>query len=205
MGTSDIVKGFEFEKDQYVIVNDSDFEKIKSEKEKSMQILQFTKLETISPVYYEKTYHAVPQPGGEKAFELLRAAMMKEQVVAIARTVLGTKDTLLALIPREDGMLCETMFFQEEVKALPSYAKTEVSEPEMEMATKLIQSMEKPFDAAAYHDEYQQKLRNLIAQKIAGKEVVSASTPGEEPKAGNVIDLMTALQQSIEKAGKEGA
>ena len=100
--TENIVKGFEYEKDQYVIITDDDFENIKTEKDKTMQILHFANLNQISPVYYDKTYHAVPELGGEKAFELLRRSLMDEQKIAIAKTVLGTKDTLLALIPREE-------------------------------------------------------------------------------------------------------
>ena len=191
-----IVKGFEYEKDKYVIVTDDDFENIKTEKDKSMQILHFANLNQISPVYYDKTYHAVPEPGGEKAFELLRLAMMDEQKIAVAKTVMGTKDTLLALIPREEGMLVQTMFFEEEIKALPkSYAQPTVNEPELNMAKALISSMDKPFDSSSYHDEYQARLIDLITRKIAGKEVVSATS---EP-AGNVIDLMEALQKSIER------
>jgi len=194
--SENIVKGFEYEKDKYVIVTDDDFENIKTEKDKSMQILHFANLNQISPVYYDKTYHAVPEPGGEKAFELLRRAMMDEQKIAIAKTVMGTKDTLLALIPREEGMLIQTMFFEEEIKALPkSYSKPEVNDPELNMAKALISSMDKPFDSSSYHDEYQARLIDLITRKIAGKEVVSATS---EP-AGNVIDLMEALQKSIER------
>lgn len=110
--TEDIIKGFEYEKDKYVTVSNDDFEKIKTEKEKSMQILHFADLNQISPVYYDKTYHAVPESGGEKAFELLRAALMSEQKIAIAKTVLGTKETLLAIIPREEGILIQTMFLR---------------------------------------------------------------------------------------------
>lgn len=161
-----------------------------------MQILHFANLNQISPVYYDETYHAVPELGGEKVFELLRQAMMDEQKIAIAKTVLGTKDTLLALIPREDGMLIQTMFFEDEIKDLPkSYQKQPTNEAELTMAKTLITSMDKPFDPSMYHDEYQARLKELIAQKIAGKEVVS---PSPETK-GNVIDLMEALQKSIEQ------
>jgi DNA end-binding protein Ku len=194
--TENIVKGFEYEKDQYVIITDDDFENIKTEKDKTMQILHFANLNQISPVYYDKTYHAVPELGGEKAFELLRRALMDEQKIAIAKTVLGTKDTLLAIIPREEGLLVQTMFFEEEVKDLPkSYKKHSVDEAELNMAKTLITSMDTPFDPSMYHDEYQSRLKELISQKISGKEVVS---PASEPK-GNVIDLMEALQKSIEQ------
>lgn len=196
----DIVKGFEYEKDQYVIVTPNDFEKIKSPKDKTIQILHFAQLNQISPVYFDKTYHAVPENGANKAFELLRQALMKSQKIAIGRTVLGTNDTLLALIPREDGMLVQTMFYEDEIKALPkSYAKPEVSQQELEMAQILISSMDTSFNPAAYHDEYQDKLRELIQTKISGKEVVAAG--GEMP--ANVINLMDALKASIEQMQPE--
>ena len=152
--TENIVKGFEYEKDKYVVVTDDDFEKIKTEKDKAMQILHFANLDQISPVYYDRTYHAAPELGGEKAFELLRRALMDEQKIAIAKTVMGTKDTLLALIPREEGILVQTMFFEEEIKELPkSYSRQPVNEGELSMAKTLISSMDKPFDSAMYHDE----------------------------------------------------
>ena len=197
--SEDIVKGFQYDKDQYVIVTDDDFENIKTEKQRTMQILHFTTLDSISPVYYDKTYHALPELGGEKAFELLRTAMMQEQVVAVAKTVLGTKETLLTLIPREDGLLAQTMFYADEVKDLPqSYTKPGVAEAELAMAKQLITSMVKPFAPEEYKDEYQERLRELIAAKIAGKEVVSAA-PDDQPGSGNVIDLMEALRASIEQ------
>lgn len=200
VSSTDIVKGFEFDKDKYVIINDEDFEKIKTEKEKSIQILHFANLNQISPIYYDKTYHAVPEAGGEKAFELLRLALMSEQKIAIAKTVLGTKETLLAIIPRNDGILVQTMFFEEEIKAIPQgYKKPEVSDSEIEMAKALIASMDKPFEPDNYHDEYQQKLKNMIQDKINGKEVTA---PME--KTSNVIDIMDALKQSLELA-KKGA
>ena len=195
--TKDIIKGFEYENDQYVIMTDDDFEKIKTEKDKTIQILHFANLNQISPIYYDKTYHAVPEMGGEKAFELLRSAMMSEQKIAIGKTVMGTQETLLAIIPREDGILIEKMFYQDEIKDLPkTYTKTEVNEAEFNMAKTLIASMDKPFDPALYKDEYQDRLKEVIGQKISGKEVVAASS--EQPKS-NIISLMDALKASIDQ------
>ena len=195
--TGDIVKGYEYDKDQYVVVTDEEIEKIKTEKEKSIQILHFAQLNQISPVYYDKTYQAVPEAGGEKAFELLRAALMVEQKIAIGKTVLGTSDTLMAIIPRENGVLISTMFYADDIKGLQkSYTKPEVSEQELTMAKTLISSMDTPFDPSQYKDEYQDKLRALIETKISGKEVVAA----QPESAGNVISLMDALKASIEKA-----
>ena len=200
VSTNDIVKGFEYDEGQYVVVSEDDFEKIKTEKDKSIQILHFANLNQISPIYYDKTYHAIPDAGGEKAFELLRSAMMAEQKIAIGKTVMGTQETLLAIIPREDGMLIEKMFYQEEIKHLPKdYSRPQISEAELAMAKTLIASMDKPFEPDVYKDEYQERLKDLISQKIAGKEIVAA----DEQPAGNVIDLMEALKASIEQSKAE--
>ncbi len=198
--TEDIVKGFEYDKDRYVVITDSDIEKIKTVKEKSIQILHFAQLNQISPVYYDRTYQAAPETGGEKAFELLRGALMAEQKIAIGKTVMGTKDTLMAIIPRDDGILISTMFYADDVKELQKqYNKPEVSEQEMNMAKTLINSMDTPFNPEKYKDEYQEKLRMLIETKISGKQVVAP----EDDDGGKVIDLMEALKASVEKAQKD--
>jgi DNA end-binding protein Ku len=190
----DIVKGYEYDKDQYVVVTDEEIEKIKTEKEKSIQILHFAQLNQISPVYYDKTYQAAPEAGGEKPFELLRAALMAEQKIAVGKTVIGTKDTLMAIIPREDGILISTMLYADEIKELQkNYNKPDVAEAELNMAKMLINSMDTPFDPSKYKDEYQGKLRALIESKISGKEVVAADAPAP----GKVIDLMEALKASV--------
>ena len=196
VSTKDIMKGFEYDKDQYVIMSDDDFEKIKTEKDRTIQILHFSNLNEINPIYYEKTYHVAPDSGGDKAFELLRTAMKEENKVAIAKTVMGNKETLLAILPTEEGILIETMFYEDEIKEIPkSYGKQELNESEITMAKTLINSMVKPFEPTMYKDEYQQRLKILIEQKIAGKEVVA--TQVEAPS--NVIDLMEALKKSIEQ------
>jgi DNA end-binding protein Ku len=200
IAAEDIVKGFEYDKDQYVVVTDEEIEKIKTEKEKSIQILHFAQLNQISPVYYDKTYQAAPEPGGEKPFELLRAALMAEQKIAIGKTVMGTRDTLMAIIPREDGILISTMLYADEIKELQKrYDRPAVAEAELNMAKMLINSMDTPFDPSKYRDEYQVKLRALIEAKISGREVVAA----EAPAPGKVVDLMEALRASVEKAQRE--
>ncbi|NLN14275.1 MAG: Ku protein [Tissierellia bacterium] len=198
--SKDIVKGFEYDKDKYVIITEEDFEKIKTEKDRTIQILHFVSLDEISPIYFDKTYHAIPNPGGERAFELLRKAMMEEGKIAIGKTVMGNSETLLAIIPREEGILIEKMFFQEDIKEIPKdYPKVEVDEKELEMAKVLINSMDKPFKPEEYKDEYQMRLKELIEKKIAGKEIVTAVDQEEADTPDNVIDLMEALKKSIEQ------
>ncbi|NLB37429.1 MAG: Ku protein [Clostridiales bacterium] len=200
--SEDIVKGFEYDKGKYVIITEEEIEKIKTEKEKSIQILHFAQLNQISPVYYDRTYQVFPEPGGEKAFELLRSALINEQKIAIGKTVIGTSDTLMAIIPREDGMLISTMFYEDEIKELPkSYNKPQVAQQELSMAKTLINTMDTPFNPSEYSDEYQQKLKKLIEDKIAGKDIVTAQ--GEKPD--NVINLMDALKASIEQNKKKPA
>lgn len=198
--SEEIVKGYQYDDDKYVVVTDEEIERIKTEKEKSIQILHFAQLNQISPVYYNKTYQVVPEAGGEKAFELLRSSLLIEQKIAIGKAVMGTKDTLMAIIPREDGMIISTMFYAEDIKELQKqYSKPNVSEQELNMAKMLINSMDTPFDSSKYKDEYQEKLRMLIENKVSGKEVVAAKS--DNP--GKVIDLMEALKASVEKAKKE--
>ncbi|MDD4275683.1 MAG: Ku protein [Clostridia bacterium] len=196
----DIVKGYEYDKDHYVIITDEEIEKIKTEKEKSVQILHFAELDQISPVYYEKSYRVLPEAGGEKAFELLRTALLSENKVAIGKTVMGTKETLMVIIPREDGLIVTTMYYQDDIKTLPkAYSKPKVAEAEIKMAKTLINSMDTPFNPNEYTDEYQVKLRNLIEDKIAGKKIVTPKS--NEPYI--IADLMDALKESIEQAKSE--
>lgn len=192
----DTVKGFEYSPGEYVVLTDADFEKAKTEKDKTIQIMHFTDIRNIRPIYFDKTYHAVVEAGGDKAYELLRKAMLDEEKVAIAKTVMGQSEKLLCLIPTEKGMLVETLFFGDEVKEIPKEpAHPELNQQELDMAKLLINSMDKEFQPELYHDEYQARLREIIEAKIQGKEIVQA--PIEQPD--NIINLMDALQASLQQ------
>ena len=171
--------------------------KAKSEKDKSIHILQFTDLQDIRPIYFDKTYHVIPEQGGDKAFELLRRAMKDENKIAVAKTVMGTREKLLALIPTDQGILAETLLFADEVKNAPKeVAQSEISDAELQMAKTLIRTMVKVFEPERYKDEYRERLWQVIQAKIQGKEIVA-------PKETivNVVDLMEALKQSLAQAG----
>ena len=198
IGSGDIVKGFEYEPNKYVTLTDEDFEKAKSEKDRTIQILHFTDLPNVRPIYFDKTYHALPEQGGDKAYELLRCAMLEENKIAIAKTVMGTKEKLLALIPTEHGILVETLFFADEIKDAPKEpARVETADTELKMAKTLIGAMVKPFEPEQFKDEYREKLWDIINSKIQGKEFVVS----EEHVEISVINLMEALQKSLEQAG----
>lgn len=195
--SSDIIKGFEYEKGKYVTLTDDDFEKAKTEKDKSIQIIHFTDINNVHPIYFDKTYHAVPEQGGDKAFELLRQAMLQENKIAIAKTVLGTKEKLLALISTKTGLLVETLFFADEVKEAPKEpVVSEVNDAELQMAKTLINTMVKNYEPELYHDEYKQKLWEIINAKIQGKEIIA-----QPETIVSVVDIMEALKQSLAQAG----
>jgi len=196
---NDIVRGYEFEKDRYVVVTDEELEAIKTEKEKAITILHFVQEAEISNICYAKAYYAESLPGGEKAFELLRQVLEQEQRVAVGKTVLGTKETLMAIFAQEEGLLIQTMFFADEIKAPPRAQNTpKTTAQELSMARKLLQTMDAPFDLADYRDEYQAKLRQLLEHKIAGEDM---ALPKKSAQV-NVADLMEAFRQSIEQQEK---
>lgn len=196
VGSEDIVKGYEFSKDKYVVMTDDDLDKIKTEKDRAIHIIHFSDISQIDTIYFEKAYYAVPEQGGDKAFELLRYAMQHSGKVAIAKTVLGTKETLLTLIPTNDGILAETMFYNDEIRSVPKpYIKQSVSDAELNMAAMLIDSMTKTFDPSEFYDEYQNKLQNAISQKISGQEISVQKSEYE----GNVANLMDALMASLDQ------
>lgn len=190
----DIIKGYEYEKDKYVIMTDDDLEKIKTKKDRTIHIIQFANMSEVDPIYFEKDYYAVPDAGAEKAYELLRQSMLLQGKVAIAKTVMGTNQKLIVLYPLEDGIIIKTLFYADEVVAIPKQVPgMELDENELLMAKMLIENMTKPFQAADYKDEYQEHLREAIMKKIQGKEIVSTETTEQN----NVIDLMEALQRSL--------
>lgn len=198
--SQDIVKGFEFEKGKYVTMTEEDFEKAKTPKDRSIRILHFADLKSIRPIYFDKTYHAVPESGGDKAYELLRKAMLEEEKVAIAKTVMGQSEKLICIIPTEKGLLMETLFFFSEVKEMPKEpARPKLSDEELSMAKTLINSMARDFEPEKYHDEYQQRLRQILEAKINGKEI----TQSDEEEHTNVINIMDALQASLKQIENE--
>jgi DNA end-binding protein Ku len=195
--SSDIIKGYEYEKDKYVIMTDEELELIKTKKDKTIHIIQFAKLSEVDQLYYEKNYYGIPEAGAEKAFELLRQSLLSEKKVAIAKTVIGTRENLIVLYPTKDSMIVKTLFYHDEVIVPPKQIpKQKLDENELQMAKMLIDNMTKPFNAADFNDEYQIRLREAIMTKIQGKEIVTADTD----QGNNVIDLMEALQKSLDQS-----
>ena len=194
VSNDEIVKGYEYEDDKYVTFDEKDFEKLKTKQDKTITILQFANLADLDPMYYEKSYYVSPNKA-EKAYELLVNAMKKENKVAIAKCVLGTKENLIALRVKDNTLIMSTLYYEEEVQANPTKAVDNLKQSEeLRLATTIIKNMSKPFDAKDYKDEYHERLVKAIQSKINGKEVkrvISVSPP-------NVINLLDALKKTLE-------
>lgn len=191
----DIIKGYEYEKGRYVTFTPDELERIKSKKDKTIHIEHFAKMSEIDNILFEKNYYLIPEPGAEKPYELLRQALLSKKEVAVAKTVLGTNEELLVLYPTKECLIAKILFYQEEIQEMPkTQVRTELSRQELDMAKTLIDNMTQKFDISAYHDEYQQKLREAIVTKINGNEIIAADS-GQQ---NNIINLMEALQKSVE-------
>ena len=189
----DIVKGYEYDDGKYVIFNESDFEKLKTKKDKNITIDRFVPLAEVDPIYFDKPYYVVPT-GAEKAFAVLLTAMEQENKAAIAKTVLGTKETLILIRAKNGQMLLNTLFYEEEIMSNPAKEVTENgSADELKMAMAIIESMSGEFEPELYKDEYREKVQAAIEQKINGKEI----TAPKEKKTTTAASLMEALQQSL--------
>ena len=188
-----IVKGYQYAKDKYVIFTDKDFEKLKSKKDKNIVIEQFVSLNEIDPIYFDKAYYATPN-GADKAFNVLLKAMEKENKAGIARTVIGTKECLIVLRVRNGQMLVNTLFFHSEIQKAPEVKKTSVAKKELDLAINLINQMSTTFKPEKFKDEYNEKVKKAIKQKIAGNEIIETKDDFEPVK---IINLMEALQKSL--------
>lgn len=199
----DIVKGYQYEKGKYVVVDDEELDAIKTDADRAMKIVQFSDIDEVPPLYFEKPYQVVAQPGGEKALELLRRAMVDEGKIAIGTTVLGNSETPIALIPHDDDLVMMTLHYQSEVKDVPKTLQhPDVADEELSMAKQLVESMTAPFDPSRFRNTYQEKLMQLIQDKIAGKQIVAES---QEAQPSNIINLMDALSASLKaRDGKDG-
>ena len=193
ISNEDIVKGYQYEKGKYVIFTDEDFEKIKTPKDKNITIETFVNLDEIDPIYFDKAYYVKPI-GADKAFHVLLKAMESEKKAGIAKTVLGTKETLVLLRVRNGKMLINTLYFASEIKKSPELENTKVVKKELDLAKTLINQMSGKFEPEKYKDEYYVKLKKAIKRKISGNEIVKAK---EDKEPARVINIMEALQKSL--------
>ncbi|CAM3945885.1 Ku protein [Paenibacillus alkaliterrae] len=200
IGPDEIVKGFEYEKDKYVIVKEEELEKIKPESAKTIQILDFVDLSEIDPLYFQKAYYLSPDMAGAGAYSLLLEAIKQTGKIGIAKISIRSKSSLAAIRVVDNCLCLETMHFPDEIRSISQIPnlpeQTAVNEKELSMAKTLVEQLSEKFQTEKYTDDYRLALLEMIEQKIAGESVDIVSTPAEG--RSNVIDLMAALQASLE-------
>ncbi|MET3208013.1 UNVERIFIED_CONTAM: DNA end-binding protein Ku [Paenibacillus sp. PvR008] len=194
----EIGKGYEYEKGKFVMFDKEELEQISGQADKNIVILDFVDLQEIDPIYFQKTYYLSPDQAGSNAYKLLMNAMKDTGKIGIAQISIRSKSSLAAIRVLEECLAVETMFYPDEIRPVSQVpnlpGQEEVKEKELTMAKMLIEQLSMPFDAAKYTDQYRERLLDLIQHKVAGEEIRIAPS---QPQT-NVVDLMAALQASIE-------
>jgi DNA end-binding protein Ku len=197
---SELVKGYEYEKDHYVVIDDEDIKKVAPKTARVMEILEFVKSADVDPIYLESSYYVAPDEGGEKPYALLFQALRESEFYALAKVAMHNREHIIVLRPGAKGILSHTMYYQDEIRQVEEF-RTDTSlvkDKELAMAKMLISSLEADFEPQKYHDTYRDNLQRMIEDKIEGKKVVAAPAEHIAP----VIDIMEALKRSLAEKRK---
>jgi len=196
----ELIRGYEFAKDQYVKFSDEELKALEGEASQAIEINEFVPLPQVDPIYFERSYYLGPDKGGEKAYRLLTDTMAQVGKVALAKFVLRGKENLVIIRPMQNGLVLHTMYFANEVRDFVDISKAEgakISPAETNLAIRLIDELSnEKFEPEKYHDEYSKRVLDLVNEKAAGREIAIAQP---QARRGEVIDLMAALQESLGK------
>lgn len=193
---TEVVKGYEYEKDQYVLVEEEELDKVAPASTRAMEILEFVKLADVDPLYFDASYFAVPEEAGRKAYHLLVETMEGSGYAAIAKLAMHQREYTVVVRPRDNGLTLHTMYYPNEIRQVAEYGQTnnlELKAQEKKLAQQLVLSLAADFEPQKYRDDYQERLQELIQAKLQGKQVIAAPQPQLAP----VIDLMEALKKSL--------
>ncbi len=197
---SEIVKGFEYAKNQYVVIEPSDLESVAPPTARTMDILEFVRMEDVDPIFLEKSYYVAPEEAVSRPYALLLEAMRQTRYDALAKVAMHGREHIVILRPTDQGIVLHTMYFVDELHKANEYSADNTKnfdKKELDMAKKLIESLAGSFEPEKYHDEYKTNVEQLIDKKRKGQKV----TPIKQPKSAPVLDLMQALQQSLQRQG----
>lgn len=199
----EISRGYEYERGHFVVLTEEEIEAAAGEKERLIEIEDFVNLEEIDPIYYQKSYYLAPEATGKRPYALLRDVMGQTGKIAVATITLRTKETPAVVRIYNNALTLSTMYYPEEIRPvgdLPDLPlEVEIREREFAVARELVESLTVTFNPAKYRDRYREKLLELIEAKVEGKEIAVAPSPARE----KVVDLLEALQASVEKARKK--
>jgi len=201
----ELVKGWEFAKGQFVLVEDSDLESVALQRSQSVDIIRFVPIDQVDPIYFDRTYYLAPAgpEAQRRPYVLLLRAMQEAGMAAVGKFVLWGKENLCLIRPLGESLVLETLFFAEDIRPRKEIdeagEETEVKGPELAMATQLVESLVGDFNPKDYENEYRNELRAMLEAKLEGKEITAPEPAPEAP----VVDLMEALKQSVAQAQKE--
>jgi DNA end-binding protein Ku len=198
--SEDAVKGYEYAKGQYIVMDESDFEKVPVATQHAVDILSFVDAADVDPVYYHNSYYLEPEDIGAKPYALLREVLLKTKRVGIAKVSFQKREHLCTLRPMGDIIALHTMYYEDEVLASKELKAPEqkLTAAELTLAETLVKTLEKPFKPAEYKDDYREALKKVVDAKLKGVELKAPKTP----KAVESADLMKALRESLENARK---
>jgi DNA end-binding protein Ku len=197
---SEIVKGYEYEKDRYVVIDEEDIRKVAPKTARMMEILEFVKSDEVDPVYFESSYYLAPDEAGEKPYALLFDGLKRTGRVGVAKIAMHNREHIVILRPGPKGILLHTMYYSNEIRTVEEF-RTDVSlvrDKEIELATGLIEALAADFEPQKYHDTYRDNLLAMIEAKKAGQEIVETPAPQES----KVVDILEALKRSLELVKK---
>ncbi|HTK96085.1 MAG TPA: Ku protein [Terriglobales bacterium] len=200
----EIVKGYEFRKGEYVIIEPDEIKKIEPKTAKAMEILEFVPADQIDPVYFESSYYLMPEEAGRRPYALLQKALQESEYVAIAKIAMHNREYTVFLRPFKGGMMLHTMYYKDEVREVEGFGETakdvQVKDAEVKVAHQLIAALSADWEPAKYYDTFEENVKKLIKARLEGKDV----TPVEKmAKPGKVVDLMSALKQSLDQMEKK--
>jgi DNA end-binding protein Ku len=200
---TEIVKGYEYEKDRYVVIEDEEIKKVAPQTAKVMEIQEFVKADAVDPIYLETSYYMAPDEAGEKPYALLFDALKKSGYMGIAKVTMHNREHVVILRPGANGVLLHTMYYNHEIRKVDEF-RTDLSlvkEKELALAQSLVEALAAEFEPDKYKDSYRENLLKMIESKKEGREVVA--TP--EPRQEKVVDILEALKASLAVAKKPAA
>ena len=197
---SELVKGYEYEKGHYVVVDEEDIKKVAPPTAKVMEIQEFVKAAEVDPIFLESSYYMAPDEGGQKPYALLFEALRQSSYYGIAKVSMHNREHVVVLRPTEKGIVLHTMYYVDEIRRVDEFHTDTslVKDRELDLAKTLIQSLADEFHPEKYHDEYRENLHKLIEAKIEGKKVVETPAARVAP----VVDIMEALKRSLAERKK---
>ena len=200
----DLVKGYEYAKDRFVVISKEDLEKITPQTAREMQINEFVHIEEVDPLYFEASYFVLPDKAGERPYALLYQALRNSGYAAVAQVAMHNREHVVIVRPGSAGLILHMMYYTAETHREDEY-RTDISgvpEKELQLATMLIENLAAPFEPEKYRDTYREKLDQLIAAKVAGEQTVE---PPAQQRSAPVVNILEALQRSLAETARKPA